>query len=65
MSNETISRINKALNLLKENHKDYTLLDCLAWLSGFFESDIPELSNLLDYIVNKDVMKKPRSTFEI
>lgn len=59
------SKINKAYEILEKDHTDYTLLDCLAWLSGFFNDDMPDLSNLFDYIVSKDVIKKPRSTFEI
>ena len=58
------NKIKDALDILQNCHSDYTLLDCLAWLSGWFQQDMPQLSNLLDYIVSKDVMKKPRSNFE-
>lgn len=65
MTNPVITNIQRSFEILKEEYSDFTMLDCLAWLSGYFHNDIPELSNLLDYIVDKDVMKKPRSTFDI
>lgn len=65
MQNPVVIKIIRSLDILMKNHPDYTLLDCCAWLSGFFENEIPELSHLFDYIVDKDVMKKPRSSFDL
>lgn len=62
---QTDNKITEAFEILQKLHSDYTMLDCLAWLSGWFQKDLPNLSELLDYVVSKDVMKKPRSTFDI